>query len=44
MKAKLYTIFALVKEIDIYGKEPNIYYKGKQKKKHGWEEYAHCYI
>ena len=32
MKEKLYSIFALLKEIDLFGKEPDIYYKGKQKK------------
>ena len=28
----LYKIWSLFKEIDIYGKEPDIYYKGKQRK------------
>ena len=32
MKEKLYSIYVLLKEIDLYGKEPDIYYKGKQKK------------
>ena len=32
MKAKLYSIYTLLKEIDLYGKEPDIYYKRKQKK------------
>ena len=28
----LHKVWTLIKEIDLYGKEPDIYYKGKQRK------------
>ena len=27
--------FRIMKEVDLFGKDPDIYYKGKKKKQHG---------
>ena len=32
------------KEIDMFGKEPELYYKGRSKRLLGWEEYFLYYL